>query len=159
MRKIKKFLAVLTAGVMCAGALPLAAVSLPVSAEDYLTYGDLSYLVNSDNTVTITDCDESASGELEIPAEIDGKPVTEVDNFTFSDCTSLSEIVIPDSVTYIGDAAFALNHISEIVLPKHLDYFGGGALNCNDLSDVYFNGTKEQWENIKFTQPSWAAER
>ena len=132
MKRMKKILAVLTAGVMCAGALPLAAVSLPemalsVSAED-LKYGKLSYDENADGTIKITDCDESASGKLEIPAEIDGKPVTGIGNSAFSDCTSLSEIVIPDSVTSIGDYAFSgCTNLSEITIPESVTSIGGYA--------------------------------
>ena len=35
----------------------------------------LEYQAFDDDTVEITDCDNEAAGELEIPAEIDGKPV------------------------------------------------------------------------------------
>ena len=38
------------------------------------TYGKLTYEVQNDGTIEITDCDTSASGALTIPDTIDGKP-------------------------------------------------------------------------------------
>ena len=82
MQKWKKFLATLTAGALCAVALPLAKLELPevvmnaAAAECTVPVGTgtttLTYEVQEDDTVEITDCEDTAAGELEIPAEIDG---------------------------------------------------------------------------------------
>ncbi|MFP6905789.1 MAG: hypothetical protein VCG02_11270, partial [Verrucomicrobiota bacterium] len=64
---------------------------------------DLTWAVNGDGvTVTITDCETSASGELAIPATLEGKGVTAIGNSAFRDCTSLVHIAIPDGVTSFG---------------------------------------------------------
>ena len=47
------------------------------------------------------------SGEVIIPSEIEGKPVTTIRWYAFYDCTSLTSVVIPESVTTIGKCAFA----------------------------------------------------
>ena len=69
------------------------------------------------NTVTITDCDESASGKLVIPAKIEGYPVTSIGENAFIGC-SLTSIIIPDSVTNIGRNAFqSCTSLTSITIP------------------------------------------
>jgi hypothetical protein len=41
-----------------------------------------------------------------IPKEINGKKVTKIGNYAFEDCTSLTSIVIPNSVTLMGRDVF-----------------------------------------------------
>ena len=64
---------------------------LPLHAADL---NDLTY-TTTDGEVTITDCDEAASGELVIPDTIEGNPVTSIGDFAFSNCSSLTSITIP----------------------------------------------------------------
>ncbi|MDB4660723.1 leucine-rich repeat domain-containing protein, partial [bacterium] len=66
---------------------------------------NLKYEVKGD-AVTVTGCDENASGELIIPAKIEGKPVTSIGGFAFFMCDKLTSFTIPDSVTSIGNQAF-----------------------------------------------------
>ena len=75
---------------------------IPLHAADI---SDLSYDTIGD-TVIITECETSATGELIIPDTIGGKPVTSIGNSAFSGCASLTSITIPDSVTSIGVGAF-----------------------------------------------------
>ena len=53
--------------------------------------------------------------------------VTSIGDSAFSGCTALTSITIPDSVMSIELLAFA---------------------NCTSLKDIYFNGTKAQWNSI-----------
>mgnify|MGYP002543931583 CR=1 FL=1 len=85
--------------LMCVGIISL---GVPNAAAD--TYGDLTYK-QSGYTITITGCNKSAA-DVVIPSEIDGKAVTSIGGYAFSDCKSLTSITIPDSVTSIGYYAF-----------------------------------------------------
>ena len=59
-------------------------------------------------------------------------------DLAFSFCSSLSEIVIPSSVTSIGDGAFSCCHsLSEIVIPSSVTSIGAHAFSgCNSLSEI-----------------------
>lgn len=43
-----------------------------------------------------------------IPETISGMAVTGIDYYAFYNCTGLSSVIIPDSVTSIGEGAFLL---------------------------------------------------
>ena len=59
-------------------------------------------------------------------------------NYAFSDCSSLSNIVIPDSVTDIGDYVFFhCRSLSNIVIPDSVTDIGEGAFSdCSSLSNI-----------------------
>ena len=75
----------------------------PLSAEQF---GLFTYRVDGEE-VQITDYAEDAAGEVVIPAEIDGKPVTSIGRRAFSDCSRLIEISIPERVEFIGEHSFS----------------------------------------------------
>ena len=83
-------------------------------------------------------CDSAFSfcgslSEIIIPSS-----VTSIGGSAFSRCYSLSEIVIPSSVTSIGDSAFSYcRSLSEIVIPSSVTSIGKGAFSrCVSLSEI-----------------------
>ena len=77
--------------------LLLSVFSLEISGGEL---GMLDYEIGG-MQVTITDCDNSAEGELVIPSEIEGLPVTSIGRGAFAYCRDLTSIIIPVSYTHL----------------------------------------------------------
>ena len=77
--------------------------------------------------------------------------VSSIGDDTFSGCESLTDITIPDSVTSIGDEVFrGCNALTNITIPDSVTSIGDEAFRgCSSLTDVYYSGTKQQWDNIE----------
>lgn len=57
--------------------------------------------------------------DVVIPSTIDGLPVTVIGSGAFTDCHSLTSILIPNSVTSIGSCAFSFcGNLTNIVIPE-----------------------------------------
>ena len=61
----------------------------------------------------------------------------------FYNCSSITKIIIPDSVTSIGNYAFeGCSSLTEIVIPDGVTSIGGGAFyGCYSLTYIYYEGT------------------
>ena len=126
MKLIKNFLSFITAAACCAaisGIMPFSS-----SAEASATYGDLSYTTvdsdgdGTDDYVEITDCYESVT-EIEIPAEIEGLPVTTIGRLAFYNCDLIKEFNIPNNITTIKDSAIACcDKLKRVSIPESVIY-------------------------------------
>jgi hypothetical protein len=65
-----------------------------------------------------------------------GKGIKSIGNYTFSGNTPLTEIVIPDSVTEIGDGAFSNCGLTKLTLGKNVKIIGRGAFANNKLTEL-----------------------
>ncbi|WPK13746.1 leucine-rich repeat protein [Lysinibacillus louembei] len=112
---------------------------------------------NSDNALTITGYQGNPPENLVIPEEIDGFNVTRIGNEAFKNANlqsvtlpstltwvseqafrgnQLSNIVIPDTVSYIGQFAFSDNHLQSVTLPSELDSIAEYVFNNNQLTNM-----------------------
>ncbi len=87
----------------------------------------LTFTANDDGTYALTDIGECTDTDIVIQPTYNGKPVTAIAESAFWANTTLTSIVIPDSVTSIGYFAF---------------------YDCPALTKITFNGTKAQWNAI-----------
>ena len=79
-----------------------------------------------------------------------GENVKSIGQCAFEQCEKLSEIEIPSSLNSIPAYAFtSCYNLTEIVIPNSVKSVGFCAFaNCSNLTNVYYTGTKTQWDNI-----------
>ena len=114
------------------------------------TYGDLTYEVQKDGTIEITDCNESASGALTIPSTIDGKEVTSIGQSAFEQCKKLTNITIPNSVTSIGNFAFYVcSSLTSITIPNSVTSIGDYAFYaCSSLTSINVSDNNKNYRSV-----------
>ena len=168
--KPKKFLSVLLCIILVCSAAVIptqaaqidestagAAVGIEKSGED-LTYGDYKYSVNDDGTVTIKKYSGSAS-ELTIPNTIDGKSVTSIGyeangyamgDYAFSNCTSLTRVTVPDTVTSICAFAFCqCTSLTSITIPDCVTSIGERVFyGCTKLTSIEVSSNNANYKSV-----------
>ena len=97
---------------------------------DAVWISDYDYKYNDDGTVTVTGY-TSEDGNVTIPEEIAGNPVTVIGADVFND-NAITTITIPGTVTTIDEHAFD---------------------GCDNLGYIYYGGTAEEWENTGAAVP------
>ena len=90
-----------------------------------------TYSISIDNYI-------GSEEHVTIPAQIDCLPVTCIGDEAFSNCRSLTEIAIPDSVKKIGYKAFSgCTSLTEITIPDSVISIGAAAFeNCTSLIEI-----------------------
>jgi len=82
------------------GAFLIVATERASAAQD----GDYTYSIDA-NYANITGY-VGTGGAIEIPSELDGYETVAIGDYAFFQITSLTSVIIPNSITYIGEGAF-----------------------------------------------------
>ena len=79
--------------------------------------------------------------------------VTSIDMDAFFNNLKLKKIIIPESVTGIYSHAFyGCENLESITLPKSVTRISDGVFGgCIKLTDIYYRGSKKQWDSIIMT--------
>jgi len=117
--------------------------------KEYTTEGDFSYYVDKDNLVTITKYNGVSSKV--IIDKINGMEVAYVAPYAFSYCDHIQEITLPNTIKTIGTHAFAYcRGLQKITMHKGIESIGSWAFGDTYNKKVNYNGTLEDWCNMKF---------
>lgn len=144
--RTKKFISFALAVCLLTGMLSVTASALTQNEDGYaglynkvpsINGSGYTYRFLSANTIAITDYN-GYDTEVTIPSKIDGYTVTGVENM---DTSNIKKIVMPDTVTYIGESAFADSSdgvpLEEVVLSKNLKTIGPWAFSgCFELKSI-----------------------
>ena len=155
-----KFITILLALILCLSLVACGSIGLKFAQnDDGKTYQVVDYTGNK--------------SEVTIPKSYMGRPVTSIGGCAFSECTSITSITIPDSVTSINYAFYNCSSLTNITIPDSVTSIGYRAFyecesltsitipdsvtsiddyafyECESLTDINFNGSKEQWNNIE----------
>lgn len=105
--------------------------------------------VLKNGTLEITDYDESCGTDVVIPETIGGYTVTEIADGRYDYNTSsftsafankgITNVVIPNTVTYIGYATFYNNNIKSLEIPSSVKRIETYAFTYNNIENLIFN--------------------
>lgn len=152
-----KILADIMALCLVSGIIP-DSISPAITAEattEKLKYKYLNYQIltdaNGKEEITITGCDIAAVN-VEVPAEINGIPVTSIGDEAFCNKYNIKTIVLPEKLKTIGKKAFSISNsgssITSIVIPESVTNIGENAFAYTNLQlitilnpecDIYYS--------------------
>ena len=135
-----------------------------VNAHDFEIDGIYYYIINSKTkTVMVTYRSESPeyynneySGAVNIPELVNYNgntyKVTDIGEYAFYGCRSLTSITIPNSVTDIRSSAFySCGSLTSITIPNSVTYIGSGAFSdCSGLTSITIPNSVKYIESSVF---------
>lgn len=157
---MKKVLSLLVALILiCSSALSCCFSAFAVNTDLF------TFELNEDGvSYTLIDCDKSIAGDVVIPSEYKGLPVTAIgkrsgemgwSSETFSNCHNMTSVTIPDSVAEIvHDCFFNCDNLVNVTIGKGLKTVGPRCFSyCESLENLYISDLSA-WCSIEYTYPN-----
>jgi len=116
-----------------------------------LVYQGLKYKIEDDEVI-ITGYTDDLPAVLEIPAEIDGKPVTGFAQSALAQCDKLIEVTLPETVTSTGMQTFWNDkNLEKVTLPSGLKgIYEASFAQCTSLKSITIPDGCETIGNLIF---------
>ena len=90
--------------------------------------------------------------EVSIPSYYKGKPVLKIGKDAFNSNANIRKVVIPDSITVIGDSAFYRSGLTSLDIPDSVTSIGGSAFQgCTGLTSVTIPNSVASIGNYAFS--------
>ncbi|MBQ9148450.1 MAG: leucine-rich repeat protein [Oscillospiraceae bacterium] len=140
----------------------------PVIQDDPTS--DTPWFTVRNGTLYFNDSLYDGSGELTVPAQINGQTIREIGNGCFEDCDRLITVILPDTIEYIGPDAFAdcdylrgialpegltdieddafadCTRLEAITIPASVEWIGWDVFDdCDSLRFIFYEGESEVW--------------
>ena len=117
-----------------------------------------TYTTDDNGNATITGYNGKASG-LVIPATIDGHTVVAIGNGAFRGNSRLRAVIFPDTVTEIGENAFAGSDLQTVSIPDSVTKIGDSAFcECKGLTEVTLPAGLKELDGMAFGKCSGLTE-
>ncbi len=143
MKKTAKFTVIISIILALVTMFSIHVIAAEETESVYIDGVGTFYYTVTDNEVTIVECKASSYNlSIVIPETFEGATVTKIGNNAFRNETrDFLKIVLPDTITHIGDYAFYDNW-AEINVPASLQYVGTNAFyNCYHLTTTELPNT------------------
>lgn len=149
----------ISTGIMRAICMPalLALFAPAAGAKDYSTTladnVDVVYAVNTSDLIArvkrVQNYNKSMVAKVEVPKTIKYKSggktytltVTKIGDGAFDDVENIKTLVLPNTITYIGNDAFNFSDIPNINIPKQLETIGDRAFYASSIKSAAIPGT------------------
>ena len=142
----------------------LCAALVFISCDSTYQYTDYSFIILSSGTIQFNgfkdvpkERKQDISRTVYIPEFIYGRKVTHIGSSAFANCSNLTSIVMPDTITHIGYRAFSYSGITSITIPKNVTKIEDWAFyGCKSLTRVIFeepNGWKAGSHTLSLINP------
>ena len=142
-------------------AIVMACLSYALSARGYdMCVDGIYYTKLTSSTVEVSYANINSadySGNITIPSQVtvgsQSWTVRGIGYKAFGECTGLTGITLPSTLTYIGDLAFIrCSSLSAILVPEGVTWIGNNAFeSCSSLSSVNLPTTLTSIESVAFT--------
>ena len=121
-------------------------LALEVSTLEDYSYETIGLKVDATEGIKITGYNIAGGTDVVIPSQIDGKAVVAIGDKAFFDSNTddglgITSIVMPNTITSIGEGAFRRNKLTNVEIPSSVTGIGHEAFKNNKITSITFPDT------------------